>query len=131
MELPICWSFPGGNQICDNPDGSTTWNGQKGKPKPKPNTKRVAETETPVLRAVDPQNLGCGAMGVKPDSQNITTLDVSKIQRVGLHANSDAEDDAAIHASVDGHGKGFFTLNEFLAHIGETKTPELVEYFNK
>lgn len=130
MEMPICWSWNGG-QICDNPDGSTTWNGSKGKPRPKPPTK--LEAMSPIIDTPSAPNIAIsgGAMGEKANGDADTTENRPKIARVGLTSVSDDEDDEAIHSAVDGHGKGFFTYNEFLAHIGETNTPELVAYFKK
>ena len=75
-----------------------------------------------------------GAMGGRSDERATTnesrsdnTKSIHRIDPMGeMH-----EQDAAMHRAVDGHGKGFFTLDEFLRYHGTPKIPELVDYFNK
>lgn len=128
MDLPICWAWDGG-EICDNPDGSTTWSGGKGKGGTKPNTRVAAEI--PIPQAVNPQNVALegGAMGDKPDPLTAKSGGGLKIERI--YPNTADEDDHAMHQLVDGHGKGFFTFNEFMKYTGEAYTPELLDHFNK
>ena len=134
MDLPICWAW-GTGHICDNPDGSTSFSGT-GSPRPGP-IKKLLEEENPIVKTGgDPRMVALegGAMGDKPDE--VVTTNESKggntkiIRRIDPMSEVD-ENDAAMHRAVDGHGKGFFTLNEFLRYHGTPKTPELVDYFNK
>ncbi|KUJ11261.1 uncharacterized protein LY89DRAFT_240731 [Mollisia scopiformis] len=132
VELPICWAWDGGT-ICDNPDGSTSMSG--GGPKvpkvpPKPNGKLAAEA--PIIRvSADAPNVALcgGAMDEKPVDPTNKSEAGPKVSRVTPEGVS--EDDNAMHQAVDGHGKGFFTFNEFLKYLGEERTPELEEYFDK
>jgi hypothetical protein len=102
-----------------------------GGPKVPPKPGKLA-AEAPIIRAaVDPQNvaLNGGAMGEKPDelaNKSEGGLKISRVTPDGI-----IEDDHAMHQAVDGHGKGFFTFNEFLKHLGEERTPELEDYFAK
>ena len=141
VALPICWAWEGGS-ICDNPDGSTSWSGSGGpkvpKPKPQPIIKVDENIEDPIIARTTadlPYRVvweGFGAMGDKSDEKVVAKRpegNTKKITRV--YPPSESDDDAAMHRAVDGHGKGFFTLNEFLRYLGESKTPELVDYFNR
>ncbi|KAK0506836.1 hypothetical protein JMJ35_010741 [Cladonia borealis] len=122
MDLPICWAWAGG-YVCDNSDGSTPWSGKGG-------SKYLSTmVEDPIAKTGDPHRVAWegGAMGDKPDEVTNQSEGGLKI----LPVEPMSEDDAAMHRAVDGHGKGFLTLNEFLRYLGETKTPELVDYFDE
>lgn len=84
-----------------------------------------------MLAAVDPEMvaLNGGAMDEKPDELTNKSGGGLKISRVT--PDGIIEDDHAMHQAVDGHGKGFFTFNEFLKHLGEERTSELEDYFAK
>lgn len=92
----------------------------------------IIKAENPIIaKTGDPHIIAWegGAMGDKPDE--VTKQPESKTKTITrIYPLSEGEDDA-MHRAVDGHGKGFFTLNEFLRYLGETKTPEMVDYFNK
>lgn len=130
VKLPICWAWDGGT-ICDNPDGSTSMSGGGPKvPKVPPKPGKLA-AEAPIMRSADAQNvaLNGGAMGEKPAEVNNASQGGPKIARVT--SDGILEDDLSMHQAVDGHGKGFFTFNEFLKYLGEERTPEIEEYFDK
>ena len=68
----------------------------------------------------------------KPDEKVVAKQSEGHTKTITrVYPLSEGEDDAAMHRAVDGHGKGFFTMNEFLRYLGESKTPELVDYFNR
>ena len=126
MKLPICWAWDGG-YVCDNPDGSTTFSGTGStRPEDHPIPKPSGDARMVALEG--------GAMGDRSDegvTTNESKSDNSKFIRRTDPMGEIDEDDAVMHRAVDGHGKGFFTLNEFLRYHGTPKTPELVDYFNK
>jgi hypothetical protein len=99
-------------------------------PKVPPKPGKLA-AEAPVMRVADPQNVALNgeAMGEKPAEVNNGTQTGIKIARVTPEGI--LEDDHSMHQAVDGHGKGFFTFNEFLKYLGEEDTPEIEEYFAK
>ena len=73
-------------------------------------------------------------MGDKPDDEVTQQQSEGKtktITRVFPPSEDEDEDDTTMHQAVDGHGKGFFTFNEFLRYLGEDKTPELVDHFDR
>lgn len=71
--------------------------------------------EKPIV--VEPSN------GTSPAAGGVK---ISRVTSEGI-----LEDDHAMHQTVDGHGKGFFTFNEFLKYTGAERNEESEEYFAK